>query len=357
MIGAVATSFSLQGTDVVVGVSLGIAGGELGFNADGATSDQGRYDADALLRDADLAMYRAKSAGKNRAAYFEPAMHAAARKRLELEAELRRAVSGDTSAGRLVLFYQPVIELETGAVRAIEALARWAHPTRGFVPPKDFIPIAEESGLVLPLERWVLHEACRQVRAWHDRWPSRTPERAAPSVTVNISGRHFASPDLVADVADALRASGLPAESLVLELTETMFVDDNRVLLARMHELKALGVGLAIDDFGTGYSSLAYLERFPIDVLKIDKSFVDGIASTATRASTKSPLAAAVLGIGRTLGMLVVAEGIEREAQVVRLRELGCELGQGYYFARPLSVDQVDALLADGLEMPVSVAG
>jgi predicted signal transduction protein with EAL and GGDEF domain len=341
MIAAVAASFSLQGTDVVIGMSLGIAGGELGFNSDGATSDQGCYDADALLRDADLAMYRAKSAGKNRAAYFEPAMHTAARQRLELEAELRRAVNGDASAGHLVLLYQPVVELDTGAVHSLEALVRWAHPTRGFVPPKDFIPIAEESGLVLPLERWVLHEACKQVRAWHDRWSARSADRAAPSLTVNISGRHFASPDLVVDVASALRASGLRAERLVLELTESMFVHNSRVTLARMHELKALGVGLAIDDFGTGYSSLAYLERFPIDVLKIDKSFVDGIGSPVTDASSESPLAAAVLGIGRALGMLVVAEGIEREAQVARLRELGCELGQGYHFGRPLPADQV----------------
>ncbi len=324
-----------DGTTMVTGASIGIATAVAGESAE------------VLLRNADLAMYRAKHGGRGQYAAFEQQMHASVRHRLELEAELRAAVGGATEhdAGRSAdapqfeLHYQPIVELGAGGLSGFEALVRWRHPRRGLVSPGEFIPIAEESGLIVPLGRWVLREACRQVAAWQRERPAGLPSLR---VSVNISGRQLAEPELPREVRAALDDAGLPASALVLEVTESMLVDDGATTLERLHALKALGLELAIDDFGTGYSSLGYLQRFPVDVLKIDKTFVDDLGGL----EPESPLANAIVGLGSALGMRVVAEGIETAGQWSHLREIGCEYGQGFYFARPLTVSAARALLA-----------
>ncbi len=330
VIGALRTPIRVAGTEVVISVSVGIATPAVGD------------DAEMLLRNADVAMHRAKLAGKGCYQVFQPQMHDAVRRRLQLENELRRAVE-TLDGGGFVLHYQPIVVLDTGRIAGFEALVRWIHPDRGMVPPAEFIGVAEDTGLIVPLGRWVLREACRQARLWQLAFPPR-PGEAELTITVNMSGRHFARPELAHDVADALERSGLPPKHLVLEITESMLVDDSEATLARMHGLTALGVKLAIDDFGTGYSSLGYLERFPVNLLKIDKSFVDKVGLL----SGESPLAGAILGLGGALGMRVVAEGIETKAQWTRLRELGCELGQGYHFARPLGASAAELALNVG---------
>ncbi|MEO8194542.1 MAG: EAL domain-containing protein [Gemmatimonadales bacterium] len=323
--------FAVQGTDIVVTMSIGIAS---------LNPHQG---ADEVLRNADLALYRAKGEGKACVASFEPEMHVAALRRLEMETELRRAIDGEQGAGHLTIFYQPIMRLSTGRMFGFEALVRWQHPERGLLEPLDFIPLAEETGLIVPLGRWVLREACRQTREWQLRFnPLLRGTGMSLMVGVNLSGRHLSSPHLVQDVSDALESSGLLPAHLVLEMTESMLVHDNRATLERLHALKALGARLSIDDFGTGYSSLAYLERFPVDSLKMDRSFIDGLG----RESSKSPLAEAVIGLGRILGLKVVAEGIETKEQWDRLRVLGCGLGQGYYISYPLPVDAFTQLIA-----------
>jgi EAL domain-containing protein (putative c-di-GMP-specific phosphodiesterase class I) len=225
-----------------------------------------------------------------------------------------------------------------------EALVRWRHPERGLLEPLDFISLAEETGLIVPLGRWVLEEACRQTRDWQKRFgPLIRGSGMSLMVGVNLSGRHLAQPELVDDVAATLKKTGLTPNNLVLEMTESMLVHDNRATLERLHALKSLGVRLSIDDFGTGYSSLAYLERFPVDSLKMDRSF---ITSLDGQGDTKSPLAEAVIGLGRILGLKVVAEGIETKEQWQRLRELGCGLGQGFYISYPLPAADFERLIA-----------
>jgi EAL domain-containing protein (putative c-di-GMP-specific phosphodiesterase class I) len=313
--------FTVQGTDIVVTMSIGIAT---------MLPHQG---ADEVLRNADLALYRAKGEGKACAASFEPEMHVAARRRLELETELRRAINGEGETGNLVLFYQPISRLSTGRMFGFEALVRWQHPERGLLEPLDFISLAEETGLIVPLGRWVVQEACRQTREWQLKYNQILRGTGMSlMVGVNLSGRHLSHPSVVHDVSQSLSESGLTPSHLVLEMTESMLVHDNRATLERLHALKGLGVRLSIDDFGTGYSSLAYLERFPVDSLKMDRSFIEGLGVE----NSKSPLAEAVIGLGRILGLRVVAEGIETREQWERLRALGCGLGQGYYISYPL---------------------
>jgi diguanylate cyclase (GGDEF)-like protein/PAS domain S-box-containing protein len=317
--------FTLGPTVAQVGVSIGIAIAEPGG------------DADALLRNADLAMYIAKSEGKSRHTVFEPSMHAEVLRRLELETDLREALDRD----QMRLHYQPIAAMATGEIIGVEALLRWQHPTRGLISPADFIPVAEETGAIIPIGRWVLHEACatcRRLQAGEDR-------EVPLSITVNLSGRQIADPCIVTDVCDALEASGIAPSNLVLEITESVLVHNDRATLDRLWELKRLGVQLAIDDFGTGYSSLAYLQAFPVDILKIDKSFTDRIGTGAD----ESPLSRAVVGLGSTLSIRTIAEGIETAAQWARLRELGCELGQGYHIARPVTVDRIEEMLGQPL--------
>ena len=331
ILAAFRSPFAVQGTDIVVTMSIGIAS---------LLPDHG---ADDVLRNADLALYRAKAEGKARAASFEPEMHVAALRRLELEAELRRAIDGERNAGSLVLYYQPIARLSTGRMSGYEALVRWKHPERGLLEPLDFISLAEETGLIIPLGRWVLDEACRQTKDWQTRYgPLIRGTGMTLTVGVNLSGRHLAHAEVVDDVSASLKRMGLAASHLTLEMTESMLVHDNRATLERLHALKSLGVRLSIDDFGTGYSSLAYLERFPVDSLKMDRSFITSLDTV----DTKSPLAEAVIGLGRILQLKVVAEGIETKAQWERLRALGCTLGQGYYISYPLPPMEFERLIA-----------
>ena len=304
------------------------------FSIGVALSAPGRDSAEGLLRNADLAMYRAKADGKARHAVFDPSMTAGAMERLDLEAGLRRALDHD----EFRVVYQPILDLASGRIREVEALVRWEHPRRGLVSPAQFIPIAEETGLIVPIGAWVLREACRQTRAWQDRCPTEAPL----VVGVNLSARQFQEPGLVAHVAATLRDTDLDATSLKLEITESVIMRDADSTVTTLRELKALGVGLAIDDFGTGYSSLSYLKRFPIDTLKIDRSFVDGLG----REANDTAIVQSVVALARSLNLAVVGEGIETPEQLAQLRSLGCGRGQGFYFSRPLLAGDVDTLLA-----------
>lgn len=318
--------YYLEGKEVTCHASIGIA------TAD-ASHERGAVGAEELLRNADVAMYMAKEAGKNRYQIFEPAMHDVALRRLELKADLQRALDN----GEFVLHYQPVIELATGEISGFEALLRWEHPERGLVPPMEFIPLAEETGLIVPIGTWVLREATRQGKSLQERYPMRPPLHVA----VNLSARQLQRPEIVADVADALMRSGLAPESLVLEITESVMMQDVDLSLQRLRELKALGVQLAVDDFGTGYSSLNYIQQFPVDILKVDKSFIDAFNLD----ERKSALTATIIKLAEDLDLRPVAEGIERADQLEQLLRLRCDLGQGYYFARPLPPEGIDELL------------
>jgi len=290
--------------------------------------------ADQLLRNADLAMYRAKAASQGGFERYDPGMHTELVARVQLEADLRRALD----AGELFLHYQPTFDLATGQITGAEALCRWNHPARGLVPPTEFIPLAEASGLIRPLGAWVLREACRQAATWQRAHPDRDKPLA---LNVNLSGRQLQHAQVVEDVASALRESGLPAESLVLEMTESVLMDDSETVLEILRQLKQLGIRLAIDDFGTGYSSLSYLHRFPVDILKIDRSFVERLSRTSDNAE----LAWTVVRLGQSLQLQTVAEGVEDSAQFLALRRMGCDIGQGYYFGRPMEGDAIGRLL------------
>ncbi|MGZ8471650.1 MAG: EAL domain-containing protein [Gemmatirosa sp.] len=296
-----------------------------------------------LLRNADVAMYRAKHAGKGRTEVFAPEMHAAIVDRLALEADMRRAIN-DPASAQFAVHFQPIVRLEDESVVGVEALARWNHPMRGPLPPTTFIPIAESSGLIVPLGAWVLREACRAGQRWTAS-RRETPDAPPLTLTVNLSGRQLQAPGLVDDVAAALAESGLDPASLVLEITETVIMQQTEANLLTLHALKALGIRLAIDDFGTGYSSLSYLQRFPIDILKIDKSFVDGLS----RGGSDAALARTIIALGDTLALRCIAEGVEDDAQRTHLQALGCDYAQGFLFARPLPPADIDALVQHGI--------
>ena len=318
--------FLLDGKEVFVRASIGIA-------TSGVGRTTGPEGAEELLRNADVAMYIAKEAGKNRFQIFEPEMHDTALRRLELKADLQRAVENE----EFVLYYQPVIRLESGDIEGFEALVRWNHPTRGLVMPLDFIPLAEETGLVVQIGTWVLREACRQ----GDLLQRIVPEAAPLHMAVNLSARQLQRPEIVQEIARVLLEAGLPPECLVLEITESVMMQDMALSNERLTQLKQLGVLLAVDDFGTGYSSLNYIRRFPVDILKVDKSFVDGVSD----GGEESALTAAIIELAGILNLRPVAEGIERADQLDKLLELHCELGQGYYFSKPLPIEGVVELL------------
>jgi diguanylate cyclase (GGDEF)-like protein/PAS domain S-box-containing protein len=292
-------------------------------------------DAEELLRNADVAMYMAKRDSKGSYRVFEPAMHERVVERLELRAELQRALE----LSQLEVHYQPVVRLDQREDYGVEALLRWMHPTRGTIPPLHFIPLAEETGLIVAIGRWVLHEACRQGVLLHERFP-RTPPL---TMSVNLSVKQLQSETIVEDVRHALEGSDLPPSALVLEITESVMMADTDLAVQRLHELKSLGVLLAMDDFGTGYSSLSYLSRFPVDILKMDRSF---LSSEHDQAS----LAAAIIALGNSLSLDVVAEGIEVPEQIASLRDLGCELGQGFLFAKPMNREGLVEYLVAGEE-------
>jgi diguanylate cyclase (GGDEF)-like protein/PAS domain S-box-containing protein len=310
---ALARPLQLDHNDIVIRASLGISVAEPGNPAD----------ADELIRNADAAMYIAKGEGKGGYRVFEPAMHEQVVARLELRADLQRALERD----EFQLHYQPLVRLRDGAVTSVEALLRWNHPTRGLIPPFDFIPFAEESGLIVPIGRWVLREGCRQAKLFRDE----TSAAFKPGIGINLSVKQLFQSDIVGDVRAALADAGLEASALTLEITESVMMTDIDLAVSRLQELRDLGVRLAMDDFGTGYSSLSYLSKFPLDILKMDRSLLAAGASPVT-----SGLASAVLGLGETFDLEVVAEGIEYPEQSATLRELGCETGQGFYFARPM---------------------
>jgi diguanylate cyclase (GGDEF)-like protein/PAS domain S-box-containing protein len=310
--------FTFDGHEVFAHASIGIA------FADCTTS--GDLGAEQLLRNADLAMYMAKEQGKAQWRVFEAEMHQALYDRLALKNDLELAIE----RGELTLHYQPVVRLATGIASGFEALLRWEHPTRGNVPPLDFIPLAEETGLIVQIGRRVLHTACRD--------GVRLNASAAPAkirVGVNLSARQMERPELIDEVRDALASSGLPPELLVLELTESVMMRDVDLSTRRLRELKGLGVLLALDDFGTGYSSLNYIQRFPVDMLKIDKSFTDQLGH-----GRDGRLTEAIVGLANALEMVQIAEGIEHLAQADRLLELGCELGQGYLYSPAVPIEQ-----------------
>ncbi|AGZ42644.1 putative bifunctional diguanylate cyclase/phosphodiesterase [Actinoplanes friuliensis] len=321
--------FTVGGRDLHVAVSIGLASA--------ADAD----DIDQLLRNADLAMYRAKSAGGAGLAAYDPQMLSGLVQRLELEADLRLALERN----ELALHYQPTVDLRTGDIVGFEALVRWHHPTRGLVNPLDFIGIAEATGLIVPLGRWVLTEACRQAVAWG----AGTTRRL--KMAVNVSVRQFDSGDLSVMVAEVLAETGMPVDQLCLEMTESVLLTDTDENLTQLQRLKALGVTLAMDDFGTGYSSLAYLRRYPMDILKIDRSFVDRLGGDRE----DEALVRTIVRLGQSLGMTTVAEGIEDAVQLATLRDLDCDLAQGYFLSRPLPAPDATRILAEGLATKLPV--
>jgi diguanylate cyclase (GGDEF)-like protein len=324
--------FLIHGHETFVDASAGIA-----FNVTPGDDDaEPEQTGQALMRNADLAMYQAKKTGKGHYEIFRPALRAMFVRSLELEADLRRAVD----RGDFVLHYQPIVELCSDRVVGVEALVRWRDARQGLVPPQEFIPLAEETGLIVPIDRWVLAEACRQGAGWNAGRPL--------AISVNLSARQLQQPDLTEVVAGALRHGGLDPARLVIEITESLLLHDTDATMERLRELKALGVRVAIDDFGTGYSSLAYLRRFPVDIIKIDKSFIEGVVA----GSDASALARAIVQLGRTLRLTMVAEGIETAEQRTELRAAGCQLGQGLHFAAALPADRVEALLPDPVVVP-----
>jgi diguanylate cyclase (GGDEF)-like protein/PAS domain S-box-containing protein len=324
------TPFMLGAQPIVLSASIGIAIGDVSCTAS------------SMMRDADVAMYKAKTTGKSKWALYEPAMRTAALTRLELESDLHQAVD----ERQLRLVYQPIIELRSDKIVGFEALLRWDHPTRGLIEPDAFIPIAESSGTIVGIGRWVLEEACRAAARWRHMFPT-----TRLTMAVNLSARQLAAPDIVGDVANALVRAGFAATSLVLEMTESALVQDPETATTRLHALRALGVRVAIDDFGTGYSSLSYLRQFPIDILKIDKSFTN----TITGRAINPPIVHGLLELAKTLNMTTIAEGIELEVQRDSLRDQQCEYGQGYLFSRPLDLSAATNLIAEWHSMPAPV--
>jgi diguanylate cyclase (GGDEF)-like protein/PAS domain S-box-containing protein len=309
----------IDGNELLVTSSVGVALSESG------------HDTEQLLRNADIAMYNAKSSGKGRHIVFHARMQEQLRERLRLEDDLTQALVRE----EFFLEFQPIIDLNTNELLGVEALVRWQHSEQGRLMPGQFIPMAEETGHIIPLGRWVLMDACCRVQEWRKSVAAGEDLRVA----VNISGRHLQQGDLVGDVRDALEKSGLEPQNLLIELTESTMMHNSEGNLVKLRELKALGVRLAIDDFGTGYSSLSYLHRFPIDILKIDRSFV----SRLTESAEGPQLARAVVMLGETLGLETVAEGVELDDQVTQLLQLGCVAAQGFLFSHATSLDAVAA--------------
>ncbi len=322
IVATLAAPFELGGRDMFITASMGIVVGR-----------PGQAEPDDLLRDAEIALYRAKADTTVRHATFEPSMSATMMERLDLENDLRRAIDRE----ELLVHYQPLVDLATDRIAGLEALVRWQHPVRGLVPPMSFIPLAEETGLILPIGRWVLETACRQARELQLAFPSDTPL----TISVNLSPRQFLQPDLVDGVAAILAETGVPPSSLELEITESVVMEDAEAGIRVLRALRGLGCRLALDDFGTGYSSLSYLKSLPLDTLKIDRSFVAGLADDGANL----PIVQAVIALAHGLGIDVTAEGIETAEQLGWLRDLVCDRGQGFYYARPLPASELIPLL------------
>ncbi len=313
----------LDGQSVVTTVSIGMA-----------FSPASRDAATELLRRADVALYAAKASGKACVQVFDPSMMLHAQTRLTEEAELRRVITD----GGLRVYYQPIMHLATGRIEKVEALVRWSHPERGLLPPSEFIPLAEETGLIVPVGNFVLDEACRQMRAWQ----AESATEWTLILTVNLSARQFREPTLSQDIDRLLRTHDMPARLLELEIIESVAMNDIAGATTVLEDLKALGLRLAIDNFGIGHSSLAYLKRFPLDTIKIDRSFVDGLG----REAEDTAIVRAVVAMARVLNLEVTAEGIETAGQLAELQALGCDHGQGFYLARPMPADEAAAFFA-----------
>nr|MBA3439267.1 EAL domain-containing protein [Pyrinomonadaceae bacterium] len=314
--------FNLSGHEVVTTASIGIA-----------PSVSGYTDPNSILRDADMAMYRAKSLGKSRYEIFDKAMHVRAVDLLQLETDLRRAIERE----EFLLHYQPIVELATGAIRGFEALVRWQHPERGMVSPGEFIPLAEDTLLIIPIGEWVLRQACRQI----GRWQEQAGASAPLWMSVNLSIKQFTQPNLPEQVNRILQETNLDPRNLKLEITESLMMENIETAIDMLTRLRALGIELSIDDFGTGYSSLSYLHRFPLSTLKIDRSFV----SNMDESNGNTQIVRTVVTLARSLGMQVVAEGVETEEQLLLLGTLGCEYGQGYLFSPPVGVEAAGEML------------
>ncbi len=326
MMKSLAAPFILGGKEVFTSVSIGIA-----------LSNSAYEQPEEILRDADTAMYRAKSLGKARYEVFDADMRASVMARLQLETDLRRALE----RGEFRNFYQPIVTLVSGEIAGLEALLRWQHPTRGLLGPIEFIPVAEETGLIRELGWWNLREACRQISEWR---ASSVAHRHL-TVSVNLSAKQFLQPKLVEDIRKLLLELALPPEALKLEITESTVMGDPSGAVEMLQQIKSLGIRLAIDDFGTGYSSLSYLHRFPLDTLKIDRSFISGMGDDGEGME----IARTILPMANNLRLDVVAEGVETVQQVTLLKKLQCKYGQGYYFSKPLSAEGTAALLAGDL--------
>jgi EAL domain-containing protein (putative c-di-GMP-specific phosphodiesterase class I) len=329
------TPFLVSGRQLQITVSIGIAVSVGGYSA-----------AEDVLRDADTAMHRAKALGKSQYLLCDPTMHAAAVNRLKLEDDLRQAVK----RGELLVYYQPIVSMQDARLSGFEALVRWQRPDFGLVGPGDFISVAEETGLIVAIGSWVLREACRQMSAWHIQFPS----EPALTIAVNFSGKQFIQPDLVEQVVRTLRETHLDPRSLGVEFTESVAMQDVARTALVLKELKALGVYTSVDDFGTGYSSLSHLRRLPLDILKLDRSFV----SEMLNGNESGEIVHTIISLAHILGMAVVAEGVETIEQANHLRALGCKYAQGYFYSKPMNQDRAEALLKSGVrELNMSGVG
>ncbi|HEX8558044.1 MAG TPA: EAL domain-containing protein [Pyrinomonadaceae bacterium] len=326
--------FSLGGHEVFTTASIGIALSKTGYEHP-----------EGVLRDADTAMYRAKENGKARYELFDAVMHARAVERLRLENDLRRAAE----RGEFMVYYQPIVSLDADRVAGFEALVRWEHPERGFVPPTEFIPVAEETGMIVEIGQWVLRESCRQMREWQRR----SFDNRLLTISVNLSSKQFLQPNLIGCVKQTLHETDLDPRCLKLEITESIMMENAETASAMLVQLRSLGVQLSIDDFGTGYSSLSYLHRFPVNTLKIDRSFVARMGD----AGENSEIVHTILTLASNLGMDVIAEGVETKGQLAQLKAMGCPYGQGYLFSRPVDAAGAGALVGTGEAPPASQPG
>jgi diguanylate cyclase (GGDEF)-like protein len=318
----ISTPFMVGGRKIFTSVSMGIAMGNSSYK-----------EAEEILRDADIAMYQAKESGKDYV-IFDKAMHTRAVTRMQIETDLRTAIE----RRELCAYYQPIIDLSSMRLAGFEALMRWNHPTRGLVPPNEFIPVCEDTGLIVPVTLWILRESCSQLAQWNKDFPD-----LPLMVSVNLSGKHFTQNDLVSQISDILAETKINPAHLKLELTESAIMENAERVILMLKDLKKLGVQLSIDDFGTGYSSLSYLHRFPIDTLKVDRSFV----SEMETGSENGEIVRTIIALAKTLRMNVVAEGIESIHQIHQLQILGCEYGQGFLFSRPVPLADAEKLLHD----------
>jgi diguanylate cyclase (GGDEF)-like protein/PAS domain S-box-containing protein len=323
-----AKPFELDGRHIATSASIGIAPSSTGYEHP-----------EDILRDADTAMYYAKSVGGNRHQVFEKSMHTRAVKLMQMQSDLRRAIENE----ELFVEYQPIVSLETFRITGFEALARWKQNEHGLINPSQFIPVAEETGLIIPMGEWILRQACAQIRAWQDQYPMDAPL----TISVNLSGKQLAQPDLSEQVEKILRETNLDPSALKLEITESAMVENEEAARGMLRRLRLLGVGLSIDDFGTGYSSLSSLHRFPISTLKIDASFVRRMSGQ----NENTEIVRTIMSLADNLGMDVTAEGVETLEQVTKLRTFGCEKGQGFFFSRPVSATNAEALLRESTSL------